>query len=85
MPKPEWLASEWYSITAKWRLAGAALDEAFDDATRLALADQDHAGIDIVCDGEQPFTMQPNEFDAFLAADTRVTGRVVKAANIKPN
>ena len=35
--------------------------------------------------GAQPFTMQPNEFDAFLAADTQVTGRVVRAANIKPN
>jgi hypothetical protein len=29
--------------------------------------------------------MQPEAFDAFLAADTQMTGRIVKAANIKPN
>jgi len=53
MPKPKWLTDEWFSISENWRLAGAALEEGFDDATRLALADQEHAGIDIVCDGEQ--------------------------------
>jgi tripartite-type tricarboxylate transporter receptor subunit TctC len=35
--------------------------------------------------GAQPFPMRPEEFDAFLAADTQTTGRIVKAANIKPN
>ena len=35
--------------------------------------------------GAQPFPMQPQEFDAFLATDTRLMGRLVKAANIKPN
>jgi 5-methyltetrahydropteroyltriglutamate--homocysteine methyltransferase len=64
MRKPGWLASEWYSITGNWRLSGAALDEAFDDAARLALADQDHAGIDIVCDGEQ---RRPSHHSYFLA------------------
>ena len=35
--------------------------------------------------GAQPLPMKPQEFDAFLAAETEVTGRIVKAANIKPN
>jgi 5-methyltetrahydropteroyltriglutamate--homocysteine methyltransferase len=64
MPKPAWLTSEWFSITEKWRLSGKELEEAFDDATRLALADQEHAGIDIVCDGEQ---RRPTHFSYFLA------------------
>lgn len=64
MPKPGWLTDEWFSITEKWRLSGKALEEAFDDATRLALADQEHAGIDIVCDGEQ---RRPTHFSYFLA------------------
>ena len=64
MPKPGWLASEWYSITGKWKLSGAALAEAQDDATRLALADQDRAGIDIVCDGEQ---RRPSHHSYFLS------------------
>ncbi len=64
MPKPGWLTDEWFSITEKWRLSGKELDEAFDDATRLALADQERAGIDIVCDGEQ---RRPTHFSYFLA------------------
>lgn len=53
LPKPGWLTSEWYSVVERWKPAGAALAEAQDDATRLALDDQEAAGIDIVCDGEQ--------------------------------
>jgi 5-methyltetrahydropteroyltriglutamate--homocysteine methyltransferase len=53
LPKPGWLSSEWYSVSECWNLAGSMLSEAQDDATRLALADQEAAGIDIVCDGEQ--------------------------------
>ena len=35
--------------------------------------------------GAQPLPMKARDFDAFLATDTEVTGRIVKAANIKPN
>jgi 5-methyltetrahydropteroyltriglutamate--homocysteine methyltransferase len=35
-----------------WRMSGSELAEAQDDAVRLALADQERAGIDIVTDGE---------------------------------
>jgi 5-methyltetrahydropteroyltriglutamate--homocysteine methyltransferase len=34
-------------------MEGAALREAQDDAVRLALAEQEEAGIDVVCDAEQ--------------------------------
>ena len=64
MPKPDWLASDWYSISGTWRLSGPALDEAHDDATRLALDDQERAGIDIVCDGEQ---RRPSHYSYFLS------------------
>ena len=53
MPRPGWLVDDWYSIRENWRLSGGALAEAQDDATVLALEDQERAGIDIVCDGEQ--------------------------------
>ena len=53
LPKPAWLSSQWYSVTEQWSIDSARLTEARDDATRLALAEQDAAGIDIVCDGEQ--------------------------------
>jgi len=51
LPKPAWL-SESATLRAAWRLEGDALREAQDDAVRLALADQETAGIDVVCDGE---------------------------------
>ncbi len=64
LPKPSWLAADWYSIAGSWRLSGEALREAQDDATRLALAEQIEAGIDIVCDGEQ---RRPTHHTYFLA------------------
>jgi 5-methyltetrahydropteroyltriglutamate--homocysteine methyltransferase len=52
LPKPGWLA-EAGSLWAPWKLDGEALREGKRDAVRLALFDQEHAGIDIVTDGEQ--------------------------------
>jgi 5-methyltetrahydropteroyltriglutamate--homocysteine methyltransferase len=52
LPKPAWLA-EPETLWAAWKLDGAALVEGQRDAVRLALFDQEHAGIDIVTDGEQ--------------------------------
>lgn len=62
LPKPDWLLP-WAprgpddekvgSGRADWRLRGEALKAAQDDATRLAIHDQERAGIDIVSDGEQ--------------------------------
>ena len=52
LPKPSWLA-EPEALWAAWKLEGADLAEGKRDAVRLALRDQEHAGIDIVSDGEQ--------------------------------
>ena len=52
LPKPRWLA-EPNVLWAPWRLEGDALAQGQHDAVRLALFDQEHAGIDIVTDGEQ--------------------------------
>src|SRR5215467_7614714 len=52
LPKPAWLAAP-RTLWAPWRLEGAALDEGKRDAVRLAVRDQEAAGIDIVTDGEQ--------------------------------
>jgi 5-methyltetrahydropteroyltriglutamate--homocysteine methyltransferase len=52
LPKPAWLA-EAEALWAPWKLEGDALAEGQRDAVRLALFDQEHAGIDIVTDGEQ--------------------------------
>ena len=52
LPKPEWLAPA-RQLWAPWLLDGEQLAEGKRDAVRLALFDQEHAGIDIVSDGEQ--------------------------------
>jgi len=52
LPKPAWLAAP-NRLWAPWCLDGAALADAKDDATLLALKVQEDAGIDIVSDGEQ--------------------------------
>jgi 5-methyltetrahydropteroyltriglutamate--homocysteine methyltransferase len=52
LPKPEWLSTPGV-LWAPWLLEGEALADGKRDAVRLALFDQEHAGIDIVTDGEQ--------------------------------
>jgi 5-methyltetrahydropteroyltriglutamate--homocysteine methyltransferase len=51
LPKPEWLA-EPNALRSPWRLEGEALRVAQDDAVRLALLDQESAGMSVVTDGE---------------------------------
>ena len=50
LPKPAWLASPG-QLWAPWLLEGERLAEGKRDAVRLALYDQERAGIDIVTDG----------------------------------
>ncbi|MCC4603259.1 methionine synthase [Xanthomonas campestris] len=52
LPKPSWLAQP-ETLWSPWKLQGAALIEGKQDALRLSLQEQQHAGIDIVSDGEQ--------------------------------
>ena len=52
LPKPSWLSDPSEALRAPWRLDGDELREAQDDAVRLAILDQEEAGLDIVCDGE---------------------------------
>jgi 5-methyltetrahydropteroyltriglutamate--homocysteine methyltransferase len=52
LPKPGWLA-ETETLWPRWRLSGESLREAKRDATRIAVAEQQRAGIGCVSDGEQ--------------------------------
>ena len=52
LPKPAWLAQP-NQLWAPWLPQGEGLSEAKRDATRLAVRDQERAGIDILTDGEQ--------------------------------
>jgi len=52
LPKPGWLA-ETERLWPQWRLEGAELIEGKRDATVVAIAEQEHAGIECVSDGEQ--------------------------------
>lgn len=53
LPKPAWLADPRVQLFAPWVVPPDQLHEAQDDAVRLALLEQEDAGIDIVTDGEQ--------------------------------
>lgn len=52
LPKPSWLA-EPEKLWSHWKLEGDALAHGKHDALKLSLHEQQHAGIDIVSDGEQ--------------------------------
>ena len=49
-----------------WRVDPAYLEEAHDDATRLAIADQERAGLDIITDGEMRRESYSNRFATAL-------------------
>ncbi len=49
-----------------WRIAKEFLEEAQDDATRLAIADQERAGLDIITDGEMRRESYSNRFATAL-------------------
>ena len=53
LPKPAWLADPSEQLFAPWVTPAERLREAQDDAVRLALYEQEAAGIDVVTDGEQ--------------------------------
>src|SRR5438132_5862444 len=53
LPKPPWLAPPGTHLIPEWVIPADRLAEAQDDAVRLAIADQEDAGIDIGTDGER--------------------------------
>jgi 5-methyltetrahydropteroyltriglutamate--homocysteine methyltransferase len=73
-PQPDWLVDrEMLSksvprtrMTQMWRIPQAYLEQAQDDATILAIRDLEHAGIDIVTDGEIRRESYSNRFATAL-------------------
>jgi 5-methyltetrahydropteroyltriglutamate--homocysteine methyltransferase len=49
-----------------WRVPAEYLEEAQDDATRLAIADQERAGLDVITDGEMRRESYSNRFATAL-------------------
>jgi 5-methyltetrahydropteroyltriglutamate--homocysteine methyltransferase len=74
-PQPDWLIDR-PKLAARfpprtrmrelWRVAPEWLDQAMDDATVLAIRDQEQAGIDIVTDGEMRRESYSNRFATAL-------------------
>src|SRR5438445_12052252 len=73
-PQPDWLidreklANGVPRVRARelWRIAPEWLEQAQDDATLLAIRDQERAGIDIVTDGEMRRESYSNRFATAL-------------------
>jgi 5-methyltetrahydropteroyltriglutamate--homocysteine methyltransferase len=74
-PQPDWLVDRdllrstlpaRIRETALWRVEAPYLAEAQDDATALAIADQERAGVDIVTDGEIRRESYSNRFATAL-------------------
>jgi 5-methyltetrahydropteroyltriglutamate--homocysteine methyltransferase len=74
-PQPDWLIDRERlagrfppRVRAKelWRVAPEWLDQAMDDATILAIRDQEHAGLDIITDGEMRRESYSNRFATAL-------------------
>src|SRR4030088_2303954 len=74
-PQPDWLIDR--RLLAEivpprprarelWRVEAAWLDQAQDDATLLAIRDQERAGIDVVTDGEMRRESYSNRFATAL-------------------
>jgi 5-methyltetrahydropteroyltriglutamate--homocysteine methyltransferase len=74
-PQPDWLIDRSrlaarlpprVRATELWRVAPELLEQAQDDATILAVRDQERAGVDIVTDGEQRRESYSNRFATAL-------------------
>ena len=74
-PQPDWLIDRGRlgerlppRVRARelWRVPEAQLEEAQDDATRLAVADMERAGVDVITDGEMRRESYSNRFATAL-------------------
>jgi 5-methyltetrahydropteroyltriglutamate--homocysteine methyltransferase len=86
-PQPEWLIDRQrlaasmpprVRLQSLWRVAPDLLESAQDDATQVAIADQERAGIDIVTDGEMRRESYSNRFATALdGIDLDVPGTTI--------
>ena len=92
-PQPAWLVDKEILLSSGpprvrmekvWRVAGALLEEAQDDATLTALHDQERAGLDIVSDGEVRRESYFNRFANALDGIDLDTPGIVPSRNGKP-
>ena len=86
-PQPDWLVDR--ALLTKlmaprvrarqiWRIPAGLLEQAQDDATILAIRDQERAGIDIITDGEMRRESYSNRFaNALGGVDTEHPGEIV--------
>ncbi len=74
-PQPDWLLDRVklagrfpprVRATELWRVAPEWLEQALDDATLLAIRDQERAGLDIITDGEMRRESYSNRFATAL-------------------
>src|SRR5215468_4222372 len=74
-PQPEWLIDRKklagrfpprVRVKELWRVAPEWLEQAMDDATLLAIRDQERAGLDIITDGEMRRESYSNRFATAL-------------------
>ena len=73
-PQPDWLVDRELLATGVprvrmhelWRIKEPHLQQAQDDATRLAISDMENAGIDIITDGEIRRESYSNRFATAL-------------------
>jgi 5-methyltetrahydropteroyltriglutamate--homocysteine methyltransferase len=76
--KPGWLIRH-HRVTSPasdfWRPEPEALREAQDDATLLAIADQERAGLDVITDGEERRQRFDTYFFKFDGIDAEMQGR----------
>ena len=78
--KPDWLIRHHnvttpYGDATFWRPEADVLEQAQDDASRLAIFDQERAGLDIITDGEQRRHRYDSYFFRFSGVDSVKLGR----------
>jgi 5-methyltetrahydropteroyltriglutamate--homocysteine methyltransferase len=78
--KPEWLIRHQRVTTpfddeGFWRPEPEVRQQALDDATRLAIADQERVGLDLITDGEQRRQRYDTYFFRFGGLDMQTLGR----------
>lgn len=78
--KPDWLICHHnvttpYRDSTFWRPESSVLEHAKDDASRLAIYDQERAGLDVITDGEQRRQRYDSYFFCFHGVDIEMLGR----------